>query len=129
MIPASVAVAREEPAAPPEPVVPWDGGDVPEMAEDDLPPSDPLIFGAATAEATQATPVETAQPAEAAAASAAAVTEPVVPEAAVEAARPRSKSHRPRRPQRRGRGRTGRGRGRTRGGRGRSPRWSRPHPR
>jgi membrane protein YdbS with pleckstrin-like domain len=32
-----------EPAPPPAPA--WDGSDVPQMSEDDLPPADPLVFG------------------------------------------------------------------------------------
>ncbi len=46
------------PAAPVEPPAPaWDGSDVPQMAEDDVPPSDPSIFGASAAVAAQTTDI------------------------------------------------------------------------
>lgn len=51
---AAVAAAPAEPVAPPVPA--WDGSDVPQMTEDDVPPSDPAIFGAPS----QADPVSDA---------------------------------------------------------------------
>ncbi len=59
-IPASVAVTHEPP---PEPVAPWDGGDVPQIAEDDLPPADPLIFGDVAVETPEVETPEVAAPA------------------------------------------------------------------
>ncbi|MFN8518828.1 MAG: PH domain-containing protein [Chloroflexota bacterium] len=51
---AAVPAAPVEPPAPVEPAAPaWDGSDVPQMAEDDVPPSDPSIFGASAAVAAQ----------------------------------------------------------------------------
>ena len=89
-VPSVAAVATAiDPASFPPPTPAWDGSDVPQMAEDDLPPSDPEIFGSvAVAAPVVAAPVV--------AATAAAVPEPgpeapaivaeaAVPDAAVEA--------------------------------------------
>lgn len=54
---AAAVVPTIEPATPPAPLVPaWDGSDVPQMAEDDVAPADPAIFGThpATDEAADA---------------------------------------------------------------------------
>ena len=78
-VPSVAAVATAiDPASFPPPTPAWDGSDVPEMAEDDIPPADPELFGAAAI----------AAPAEAAAEIVAAgpvsdVAEPVAPVAAV----------------------------------------------
>ena len=66
-VPSVAAVATAiDPASFPPPTPGWDGSDVPQMAEDDLPPADPEIFGSVTS------------PAAAVAAPAAVVGEPVV---------------------------------------------------
>jgi hypothetical protein len=78
-VPSVAAVATAiDPASFPPPTPTWDGSDVPEMAEDDIPPADPELFGAAAA----------AVPAEAAAEIVATgpvsdIAEPAVPVAAV----------------------------------------------
>ena len=54
-VPSVAAVATAiDPASFPPPTPAWDGSDVPEMAEDDLPPADPEIFGTAAVAATAA---------------------------------------------------------------------------
>jgi membrane protein YdbS with pleckstrin-like domain len=78
-VPSVAAVATAiDPESFPPPTPAWDGSDVPEMAEDDIPPADPEIFG--TVAATTAEPVTgAATPATDAtiAVPAAAVVEPV----------------------------------------------------
>jgi len=77
-VPSVAAVATAiDPASFPPPTPAWDGSDVPEMAEDDIPPADPELFGAAAVVA----PAEAAEVVAAGAVTA--VAEPGVPVAAV----------------------------------------------
>jgi len=77
-VPSVAAVATAiDPASFPPPTPAWDGSDVPEMAEDDIPPADPELFGAAAVVA----PAEAAEVVAAGAVST--VAEPAVPVAVV----------------------------------------------
>ena len=68
---ATVATAID-PASFPPPTPAWDGSDVPQMAEDDIPPTDPEVFGSVASPAPAAAASEAG-----AAAAVAAVAEPV----------------------------------------------------
>lgn len=75
---AAVVAAPLQPAAvePAAPVVPaWDGSDVPQMTEDDTPPSDPAIFGAPGTEPPVGATTEAAEAADEAGAAAEAADE------------------------------------------------------
>ena len=80
---AVAAIIDPSSVVPTEPV--WDGSDVPQMTEDDLPPADPLIFGTAAAEQVVAEAAPEAAAAPEAVAEVEAAAEQVVAEAAPEA--------------------------------------------
>ncbi len=78
-VPSVAAVATAiDPASFPPPEPAWDGSDVPQIAEDDLPPADPAIFGSVAAPVVAAAVVAEPDAGPIAAPVAAVVAEPIV---------------------------------------------------